>query len=172
MSIQLKNCIQDEDYVQFTLFFMRNRHEFSNQFTVSDTLYHVLDTIQHSKVILIFNQSDQVVGWGHYQYASPGQEPDPQGEIVFINSVILLEEFRGSRAFFHGFRFLVNQIMEENRHVKQFQFYAQSENEYLNRLYAKFADVIGEREGLYGHENIYSVDILQLAAYLRVERVN
>lgn len=170
MSVHFRNCIRDEDYVQFTLFFIRNRQSFDSQFTLGDAIYHILDTIDRAKILLILDKAEQLVGWGHYQYATPDQEPDNKGEIVFINSVMLLPEMRGSRVFIQGFRCLVQQIIEENPHVKQFQFYAQSENLYLNRLYSKFADVIGEREGLYGSEHIYSAAIPQLTHYLRLEK--
>jgi hypothetical protein len=170
MSAHFRSCTSEEDYVQFTLFFIRNRLDFNRRFSLNDALFNVLETIHDSKIILVVDELDQVVGWGHYQYVTTEHEPDPQGEIVFIHSVILIPEYRSSRVFFTGFRYLVNQIIGENPQVKQVQFFAQMENVYLNRLYAKFARIIGQRDGYHGRENVYATEIGPLSAYLSTGR--
>ncbi|MFT9849464.1 GNAT family N-acetyltransferase [Aneurinibacillus sp. REN35] len=167
MSAQLRRCVSDEDYAQFTLFFIRHRTDFDRRFSLSDTIFHILESIHDSHIVLIEDTNSNMIGWGHYKYVTPDYQPDPQGEIAFINSVIITKEYRSSRLFFHGFGELVGQIAEENSHVKQLHFYAQIENAYLNRLYSKFASVIGQHEGYHGTENIYAADFKKLVHYLR-----
>lgn len=166
MRAYFRRCESDQDYAQFTLYFIRHRADFNPEFSLQDTLTHVLESLHDSHIVLVEDDLGTVVGWIHYRYVTADHQTTPEGEIVFVNSVIVAEKYRSSRTFIRGFRHLVKQIAEENKSVKQFQFYAQSNNVYLNRLYAKFADVIGEREGYFGTENIYSTNFDQLYQYL------
>ncbi|WP_134683675.1 GNAT family N-acetyltransferase [Brevibacillus migulae] len=171
MSAHFRPCLTDDDYVQFTRFFIENRLDFSQSFSLNDTLLHILQTLQDSRIILVVSNQDQVVGWGHYQYLGADEEPDSQGEIAFINSVILAKAYRRhSLLFLRGLRYLTKQIYKENPAVKQVRFHALSENAYLNRLYAKFTRVIGEREGDHGHEHIYATSLEELMAYLSISK--
>ncbi|NRR22047.1 GNAT family N-acetyltransferase [Brevibacillus sp. MS2.2] len=166
MHVHFRKCTSDNDFAQFTLFFMRNRLEFSRMFSLSDTLAHILTFLPDSHLILIEDEGGKLVGWGHYQYVTAERQPDPEGEFCYIHSVIVEEKYRRSRVFLKGFRHLIRQVQEENEHVKQVTFRADANHVYLNRLYSKFAQVAGEQEGYYGQENIYMAEINQLASYL------
>lgn len=163
---KFRMCTSDADYAKFTLYFIRHRREFHPFFTLYDTLSHIFVTLPHARIILVEDLNDNVIGWGHYQYYSADYQDDPQGEIVLVNSVILDQKFRSSRLFIHGFRHLANQIAEENPSIKLFQFSAREDHPYLNRLYSKFAQPIGKREGYNGTENIYSTEFERLLFYL------
>jgi len=170
MTAHFRRCSGDQDLVKFTLFFIHNRLEFNRQFTLIDAIYHVLENIQDSQIILVVDPQDNVIGWGHYQYVTKEHQPDPHGEVVFIFSAIIKQEFRSSRLFLQGFRYMVEQIEAENSQVKEVRFFVQSENTYLNRLYAKFASIVGERDGDHGHEHIYATDFAQLRDYLAMKK--
>ncbi|MDR7317507.1 GNAT family N-acetyltransferase [Brevibacillus nitrificans] len=167
---KFRKCTSDEDYAKFTLYFIRHRREFHPFFTLYDTLSHIFETLPHARIILVEDLKDNIIGWGHYQYDNTDYQDEPQGEIVLVNSVILDQKFRSSRLFIHGFRYLANQIAEENPSVKLFQFSAREDHPYLNRLYSKFAKSIGKRKGYVGTENIYSTEFDSLLSYLN--RVN
>lgn len=172
MHVQFRKCTSDHDFAQFTLFFMRNRLEFSRMFSLSDALAHILTFLPDSHLILIEDERGKLVGWGHYQYMTAERQPDPEGEICYIHSVIVEEKYRRSRVFLKGFRYLIRQVQTENAQVKQVTFCADAEHAYLNRLYAKFAQVAGEQEGYYGQENIYMSEINQLASYLGMDAID
>ncbi|WP_231955994.1 GNAT family N-acetyltransferase [Aneurinibacillus soli] len=127
---------------------------------------HTLETIGASHIILVLDQMDNTIAWMNYGYVTKDYEPHPDGEIAFVDSVIMTETHRGSRLFVKGFHYLVNHINEENRHVRTFQFYALADNTYLTKLYSKFADIIGQRDGYHGRENIFSADFPRLLRYL------
>ncbi|NME98733.1 GNAT family N-acetyltransferase [Aneurinibacillus aneurinilyticus] len=167
MLAHYRRCESDENYAQFTLFFIRHRTDFNSRFSLYDTLIHVLESIHDSHIILVEDAMNKMIGWCHYRYVTADYQPDPEGEIAFVNSIIVAKEYRSSRLFIQGFRHIVNQITEENSCVKHLQFYAQSDNAYLNRLYSKFASIIGEHEGYHGTENIYSADLDRLLRYLK-----
>lgn len=170
MRATFRNCVSAEDYAQFTLYFIRNRQDFSVEFTLCDTLFHIIDSIDQSQIILIFDPMNTVIGWGHYRYVNTQNQHDPAGEIVFVESVIVSKEYRSTRLFVTGLCYLVNQIARENTHVRLLQFRAQEQNVYLNRLYSKFAQISGQHEGNYGMENLYSSEFQRLQSYLN--RVN
>ena len=148
------------------MFFVRNRKDFNSRFTLYDSLEHILETVEHSHIVLSFDSSDQLIACGHYWYTSNDIEPNPQGEVVFVSSALIAREQRSSLVFVKGFRDMANIIAEDNRNVKVMQFHAQTDNHYLNRLYGKFARHIGEHEGLNGMENVYAADFATLLNYL------
>ncbi|MFE5321151.1 GNAT family N-acetyltransferase [Paenibacillus sp. NPDC056579] len=166
MLVRFRRCEGDEDLARFTLYFIRNRNDFSNDFTVHDTLLHVLEEVRDSHIIMIEDDRHHMIGWGHYCYVDENNEKRPDGEIAFVYSVILQEAYRSSRIFWQGFRHMANQIAAENTHVRHFRFHARQDNQYLNRMYSKFARIIGSREGVHGTENVYSTEISELYRYL------
>ncbi|USG63290.1 GNAT family N-acetyltransferase [Brevibacillus ruminantium] len=166
MHATFRSCQSDEDYAKFANYFIRNRKDFHHQFSLSDTLEHILMTSPDSQIILIEDREQKVIGWAHYEYTTNDDEIEAAHETVFVHSVILDKEYRSSWTFIKGFRYMVNQIAEQNRHIGQFQFSALESNVYLNRLYAKFAERTGALEGEYGREFIYSTDFARLYSYL------
>ncbi|WP_028552093.1 hypothetical protein [Paenibacillus sp. UNC451MF] len=166
MLVRFRRCEGDEDLARFTLYFIQNRKDFSNDFTLNDTIIHVLEYVRDSHIIMIEDDRQHMIGWGHYCYVDENNEKKPDGEIAFVYSVILKEACRSSRIFWQGFHHMVNQIAEENSNVRHFRFHARQNNTYLNRLYSKFARIIGSREGEYGVDNVYSTEISELLRYL------
>lgn len=166
MLVQFRSCNSDLDYAQFTLFFLQNRHAFSPSFSLADSLIHLLGFLSDSQVILIEEGSTKVIGWGHYQFMNAEREAAPDGETAFIHSVFVSLDYRSSRVFLWGFRYLAEQIQAVNHQARYVEFCARCEDDYLNRLYSKFAQVVGEQEGHFGQENIYRVELSRLVAYL------
>lgn len=173
MPVQLRRCESDEDYARFTLHFIRNRTEFSSRFLLMDALEYVMHSFQQSHTLLLEGEDGKLCGWVQYRYIEEEEEnapPGSRGDIAFVESVAINPEHRRSRAFFKGFRDLVGRIACENGRVKAVHFHALADNAYLNRLYAKFARPIGEREGYGGTENVYAADINRLLRYLRLAK--
>jgi len=88
------------------------------------------------------------------------------GEIAYIDSVILEEKYRSTRLFLQGFRHLTHLMSQENPHIKQVRFNALADNQYIVGLYGKFAQVIGEQEGVFGREYSFSSPFEELLRYL------
>ena len=168
MPIRFRWCRSDEDYARFTVFYIRNRHLFHEHFSLVESLCHILQTITDTEIMLIEDEQEGIVGWGHYGTVDCGYEPDPEGSILFMHSIIVAPESRSHRLFWHGFRALVSQVAEDQPQVREFRFLALRDNAYLNRLYSKFARVTGQREGMHGDENIYVTGFEELKRYLRL----
>lgn len=172
MPTSLKCCESDEDYARFTLYFIRHRAEFYKGFPLGDALIHILRSIEHSSVLLFEDAKNNLNGCVHYQYINANRQIDPEGEIAFVHFVVISKEHRGSRAFFEGFRAMVNQIAAENPRVKSLHFHALADNAYLNRLYSKFARTIGKCEDRNGKHNIYAAPLVPLLRYLNRKKPN
>lgn len=167
MLARFRSCTTDADLAQFTLAFIRQRSDFNSLFRLVDVLALMLESLPDSRVILVEDEADRTIGWIHYQYLNAELLPDPRGGVAFINSVIIAEPYRSSRTFFHGFRHLAARIRAENSEVKEVRFFAQIDNAYLNRLYAKFARIVEQRDGYHGPEHVYATDFSKLLSYLR-----
>jgi len=166
MPAHFRRCEGDGDLARFTLYFIEHRADFNTNYSLSDTIAHVLEYIQHSHIIMIENDRKEMIGWGQYHYTDEHMEIKPDGEIAFVQSVNLDKSFRGGRAFLQGFRYMANRIAEENNHVTHFRFHAHSDNLYLNRMYSKFARIVGTQERDYGSDNVYSTEFSHLLRYL------
>lgn len=159
-------CRSGTDFAEYTMFFIKHRADFKRQFSLSDTLLHILQASAGTKIMLIKSTQNETIGWVHFKYLASNYEPDPQGEIAFVDSVIIDKAYRSSRLFTHGFRHLINHIAEENHHVKQFEFHCLASQAYLNRLYTKFAVIKAQKECDDEPENIYTADFFRLRLYL------
>jgi len=159
-------CRTDDDFAKFAHFFIRHRKAFSDRFSLVNAILHMLYTIEESRIMIIESEADQTIGAMLYRYQTADGNPDPDGDTAFVDSVVLIAALRSSRMFVRGFRHLVRHMLTENPKVQTFQFCAMQSNVYLTRLYSKFASIIGEKEGEFGMEHIFSADIRALAQYL------
>ncbi|MGO0063838.1 GNAT family N-acetyltransferase [Brevibacillus fluminis] len=166
MALHFRRCLTDEDRAKYVLYFIRNRADFHSGCSLADALMHILHAIHDSHIIMIEDDCGGMAGWGHYRYITDNPETESKEKIAFVESVMLEKAYRSSRQFLIGFRFLINQIADESPDVDTFQFYAREDHAYLNRLYGKFAQVIGKREGYFGSETLFSAKFACLREYL------
>ncbi len=159
-------CENDEDYAQFTLFFLQHRQQFNVHYSLEDALMHLIESMEHSKVLFVYNAEQEVIGTAHYWPVSEGNTFDPNGKIIFVSSALLVPEARNSRTFLLGLRDIVARIREQMPHIEKMKFYAEASNGYTNRLYSKFAQNIGTNESNYRLENIYEATIDQLERFI------
>lgn len=159
---RVSRCVSDTDYARFARFYVARSGEFYNQYTLHDALIHLITTTADSHVLLLDDDTDQLVGFAQYRY----EEDDT---IAFVDSTILAQEHRSGRVFFEGFRDLVRHILQENSNVRTLQFHALADHRYLNRLYGKFAQKTGVRDSPVGTENIYTAGMDPLLQYLRLD---
>lgn len=162
MYAYLKHCESDKDYAQFTLFFIRNRTDFHSKLSVQDVLQRVLENIENSQILLAYDSTQSPIAWVQYWYTDEEQGLSSDEVNLFIDSLFIEKKNRSTRTFFKLFSELFNQIAEENKQIKDVRFCALANNKYVNRLYSKFATIVGERESYLGTDNIYSANFKQL----------
>lgn len=166
MKIEYDFGSSGENLAAFSLYFIRHRKAFSRNFTLEKALLHLLETLSVSELLLLRDEQRAIVGYASFRCQQLDGQPDPQGKVAFVDSVVLEEDHRSSRVFVRSFREMVRYMLENYRGVQLFQFHALADQPYLNRLYGKFAEITGQAEGIHGPENIYTVDIDKLYSYL------
>ncbi|SFE77482.1 hypothetical protein SAMN05216378_4031 [Paenibacillus catalpae] len=161
MPVRYSICQTDADLARYASFFIKNRTEFSKDYTLPVVLMHMLETLADAKIILIEDIDGQVIGWGKFEYRAP--------DTIFVDSVIIDKRLRSSRVFLDGFRYLVRYVHEQYPQVNQLSFRALSSQSYVNRLYSKFAIKTEEREGVFELESVYTAPLPNLLSYLGVK---
>ncbi|MNW43706.1 hypothetical protein D3C74_209170 [compost metagenome] len=154
------HCVRDEDYARFTRFYAARCGQFYNEYSLLDALLHLVNTLSATHILLFDDDKGQLIGFIQYQI---------EDDTAFLDSAILSEQYRSSRIFYEGFRDLARHIIEEHKDIQTVRFHALADNLYLTRLYSKFADKIGVRNGAIGLENIFVVKMEQLLKYLKVD---
>lgn len=168
MTVSFRLCTADEDYAAYCQYFIQHRKQFHASYMLGDAIAHLIGYLQEARIVLVLNDMEQIVGAGHYMIIDEEQQFDESGTTAFIPTTILSPGYRQSRVFYTGLREFVRIILADASQVNKLRFEAQSDNDYLNRLYSKFASPIGEQEGPFGNMVIYSTDVEPLKAYLRL----
>ncbi len=167
MSEHYRMCESDEDYARYTQFYIRHYQNFSKSYTLTDALLHILGTVSESRIMLILSESEQVIGWGQYRFLDQAELDNSLGATVFIDSVIVDSSNRSNRLFVRGFRQLLQFIEQDNPNVQHITFNALANNDYLNRLYAKFATAAGVREDTDEREHVFTARYDHVKQYLQ-----
>ncbi|PZT53801.1 hypothetical protein [Paenibacillus silvae] len=156
------HSLKDEDYARFARFYLANSDEFDEQYMLHDALFHLIDTIQQTHLLLFDDDQGQLSAFIQYRYIE-------NVHTAFIDSAVLVKKYRSSRVFFAGLRDVVLWICEENRHVQTIQFHAAANNRYINRLYSKFAvwTDVQVRNGR--TEHVYTAELEPLLVYLKIQ---
>ncbi|RXZ83259.1 hypothetical protein EBB07_08015 [Paenibacillaceae bacterium] len=171
MTVHYRKCKTPEDFAAYSVYFIRNRKAFNPRYGLNDALSHLLGYVDHAQILLVYNADERLVGYGHYDYVDEDLTFDLQGDTVFIHAAILSPDYRRGRFFYEGLIRLFQLIAEEAHNVQHVRFAAEADHRYLNRLYSKFAAVVGQREGLHGMDNIYGVSFKEMLRYLRLEEM-
>mgnify|MGYP001319022155 CR=1 FL=1 len=155
-------CQTDTDLARYASFFIKNRMDFSQDYTLPVVLMHMLETLADAKVMLVEDEDGQVIGWGKFEYRVP--------DTIFVDSIIIDKAHRSSRVFLDGFRYLARHVHEQYPQVSRLSFRALSSQTYVNRLYSKFAVKTGEQDGIFERETYYIADLQKLLYYLRISK--
>lgn len=162
----VSRCVKDADYARFTRFYLQRSKDLDGEYLLHDALLNLVQTLPHFHIMLFDNDEGELIGFIQYQY----DERDSAAVVLTIEAAILAPAYRGSRVFFEGLRDFLRQITQEKPAVKRIQFYALSDNRYINRLYSKFATLSGNRQSSHRDvpENRYVQDIEKLRKYFRL----
>src|SRR5690554_23711 len=147
MSITCKRCTDDEDYAQACLFMLKNRRALHPGFITLDVISWMYSYITEGNLIQLMDADGCMIGVGCYYYGSPEQDYEDKHEVAYVDNVIIVQSLRSTRLFFRGFHYLLTQIEQDHPEISELRFAAQSSNDYLQKLYAKFATKSYTREG-------------------------
>lgn len=157
-------CVQDRDYARFVSYYIDHSHEFDDHYTFHEAIAHLMICLNDSAILLFDDEDGKLQGFILYRY-------EEAGETVFIDSTILSPNYRSSLVFYKGFVDWVRQVMLDHSSIRRVRFHVVADHAYLNRLYAKFAKRIEERDGGSRAEFVYESTFSELKRYLRLDTV-
>lgn len=155
-------CKRDKDYARFASYYIEHSHEFDEQYPFQEAIVHLVVSLHESRIHLFDDENGQLQGFIQYRY---GADQDT----VLIDSAMVSPEYRSGHAFYKGFGDWLRQVIEEDKDVRSVRLHVRADHGYLNRLYAKFAKRIGEREINGRVEAVYESAIDDLRRYLRLD---
>lgn len=125
--------------------------------------------IDQTMILLVTNKDEKPIAAVSYSYGTRENQFE-DSDVVFIDCVLLEKELQGSLVFARCFLEMIKLISVEHPNTKEVRFYAYQHHHYLQRLYRKFARVVGEQESVFGIQDIFSVDFHELHQFL--EKIN
>jgi len=163
--MQCLRCITDEDYAKVSLFLLKYKHSLHPAFMTMDVVTMLYGYITNGHLIQVRDPEGQVVAMCAYYLGTPERDFADRGT-AFIDVAVVHPEYRGSRLFLTGLTYTFKSILEEHDGVREIQFAALAENQYVCRLYAKIAAFTHTREGFAGEERVFRANLDEINAFL------
>ena len=148
MSIPIQKCETDEQWYRISEFFVRHGNMMNPLLHPSSILLEIL-TYKENGGVLYGEARGQIVCALGYCIGTPDRQFDNPSD-AFVGSVILLDQFRFGKLFYSGWKALIEELNAAEVPVTHMHFHALKENEYLNRMYGRFAQTTGEFRNEYG----------------------
>ncbi|MFD0715817.1 hypothetical protein [Paenibacillus sp. GCM10027626] len=148
MSIQMQKCETDEQWYRLSEFLIKHSNKMNPLLHPSSILLELLTYKQNGGILYgeirgqIVCSLGYCIGTPDRQFANPSD--------AFIGSAILLEQFRFSKLFYSGCGAFIEEMKAAEIPITRVYFNTLQNNEYLNRLYGKFAQKTSEFHNEYG----------------------
>ncbi|GMK39296.1 hypothetical protein PCCS19_23500 [Paenibacillus sp. CCS19] len=155
-------CKRDKDYARFASYYIEHSHEFDEHYPFQEAIVHLVVSLHESRIHLFDDENGKLQGFIQYRY-------EADQDTVFIESSIVSPAYRSGYAFYRGFGDWLRQVIEEVKDVRSVRLHVRADHGYLNRLYAKFAKRIGERESNGRLVAVYESACDDLRRYLRLD---
>lgn len=154
MTTKCRLCVSDDDFAQASLFLLARKRDLHPAYTSLEMVTLIYSYATQGRMISATDANSRVVGVSAYYLGTPERDFQDR-EVALLDMAIADPAYRGSRLFLQGLIFMVRSIVETNPEVRELRLAALAENDYLCRLYAKFAQPGYEREGSHGKETVF-----------------
>ncbi|MEK3883307.1 hypothetical protein [Paenibacillus sp. PL2-23] len=165
MALHIKLCETDNELAMAGVFFLKNRRDLHPSFMTMNVVELLYTYATQGKIVIVLDEAGLIVGLSAFYIGTPEENFQNQ-DTALIDLAIGDRSYRGSRMFVKGLQFVVQSIVEQNPQVKELRLVAYSSNAYLCRLYAKFMNKGGQREGQLGQETVFFTSIAQIKTIL------
>lgn len=164
MRIQI--CENNSHWSRYTDFYLVNRHAIIRNYPVNKVLIDVKHCIRNGKgaILLGGQDKDEVIGIGSFVLGLE-EERFESKEIAVLGNCFFTERHRNTRAFIRGLQTIADQIEATGREVSEMRIPTMADNIYTNKLYAKIADKIEEKESAFGRIHVYSTSFRAFKNY-------
>lgn len=165
MTLNCQMCESEDDFAQAGLFLLAHKRDLHPSFSTVDMVALLYSYVTNGRLLFAADDSNRVAGIAAYYYGTPDREFQNK-DVAWVDVVIFDKAYRGSRLFLQGLLYLVDRIVEGHPEVQEVHLAALEDNAYLRRLYSKFAEAGGVREGTHGREVVFYAEINNLRATL------
>lgn len=161
MLAHFKRCEQEAELARICLFILDHKRDLHPSYTTMDMVELLYSYATDGHFLYITDVSGTIIGATAYYQGTPELEFRDKN-IAFVDIAIIAHNHRGTRLFVKGLYFLAAQVRKRHPEVEEIRLVALAENHYNCRLYAKFAELRYERDGVIGREKVFSVEIHSL----------
>ncbi|MEK8127618.1 hypothetical protein WMW72_06775 [Paenibacillus filicis] len=166
MTIHFVRCESDDDFAKASSFMLQHRFDLDPAMTTLDAVALMYTYITEGHLIQVLDGEGRVIAIGAYYYGSRGQAAQDE-ETALIDMALVDWNHRGTRLFLKGLTFMIGQIIEHHPKVQEVRVVAQAKNAYTCRLYGKFLEQAGTREGSSGQEMLFCGKVNNLTSILK-----
>ncbi len=171
MKVSYAPCVTDDDFAKTSLFLLERKYDLHPSFTTLQMVALIYSYITHGTIFRGVLPDGRTISAAAYYQGTPERDFVDR-DIALIDVAILDRPYRGTRSFLYGLRQLIDSIRCRHPEVQEVRFAALSTNDYLCKLYSKFATFVYYREGSAGEESVFSANITRLGDILtRYRRV-
>lgn len=153
-ALQCAICATDDEFAQASLFLLQHFRDVHPSYSTLETATLIYMYITEGHLVLARDGENAVGACAYYHGTRDNGYEDK--EVVLIDVALSDRTYRGSRLFLQGLSFMIGAIAKRHPEAKEIRLVAQSDNRYLNRLYSKFVEPSGVRDGRWGEETIYA----------------
>ncbi|MEI7024080.1 hypothetical protein [Paenibacillus sp. y28] len=164
--MHFKPCTSDEDFANFSLFFLENKHDLHPSLSVLDGVTLIYSYLTEGYLCQIADENGRVRGISAYYHGTRENEFLDK-DVVYFDMAILDQSLRRSRVFMKSFSSMVFHIAETHPEVQELRLAALSDNAYLCGMYAKLTRSSYKREGAIGEETVFCVKINEICSMLK-----
>lgn len=154
MGYKIITCQNDDEYEQFVRFFLEHRGEFLHPYSVKDAIFFIERSIRKEEILLACNERNEAIGFLSYSLGSPDNGYEDR-HVAYISFLLIRQDYRKSTLFLHGLERVIESVGQKG--VNEVRFKASVDNDYLRRLYGKFAAVVSQKKNDNYDEDIYSI---------------
>lgn len=158
-------CETDQDYADAAQFLLAHKLDLHPSLTTLDILPMFYHYVTNGYLIIVRGDDGQTVSVCAYYHGSPEHAFEDK-ETALIDVAVTARAHRGTRLFLRGLAYTMRSIASTHPEVKEVRFAALADNEYICRLYRKFAESSHIRKGDVGEEIVFRSSIDNIIAFL------
>lgn len=157
-------CETDDEFAQASLFLLQRIRDVHASYSTLSATALIYSYLTEGHLVLAKDGGIPVAVGVYFHGTRENGFADK--DVALIDLALSDRAYRGSLLFAEGLAFMVNTIAQRHPGVREIRLAAQSDNRYLNRLYAKFVEPCGVRDGEWGPETIYAGSIGNIRSVL------
>lgn len=152
MAYNIITCSNEEEFEQFARFFLENRGEFMHPYSVKASVHYISNSIKYGRILLALNDRKEAIGFLVFSLGTP-ENGYEDSHVIYISFLLIRKDYRKSKLFLHGLKRLLDAVGQNE--VKEIRFMANTNDDYLRKLYGKFARVVAQKNSDSYVEDIY-----------------